>query len=141
MIFFLFVLNALLQLLDLNSEDIVRDDSPFFSPSIDISREKIIDLTPMSRDLINDRDEQMYAKFVKGPIYLNFEPPVPYSDYSILSMPTMATYLNEMKTNSNSNPIGGSMSRATWRYNTMSTSTTGRQVTKFCLRLCEFYSQ
>lgn len=137
----MFVLNALLQLLDLNSEDIVRDDSPFFSPSIDISREKIIDLTPMSRDLINDRDEQMYAKFVKGPIYLNFEPPVPYSDYSILSMPTMATYLNEMKTNSNSNPIGGSMSRATWRYNTMSTSTTGRQVTKFCLRLCEFYSQ
>ena len=126
----------------------MRNSLSFISYSTDIPREQIIDLTPVSRDLTNHLretskfpNEQRYAKFVKGPIYLSYETEAPYSDHSALSMPTVAAYLNEMKRNTNSNPIGGSLSRITRRDNKMSTSTGGQQVTKYCQILRKVYSK
>ena len=125
----------------------MSDSSPFIEPSIDIPKQQIIDLTPMSRDLTNHLreinpfpNEQRYGKFLRGPIYLSYERAVPYSDQSTLSIPTMASYLDEMKRNIRNKPIGGSMSRITRRDRTMSNSKTGRQVTKGRQSLCEVYS-
>ena len=101
----------------------------------------------MSRDLTNHLretskfpNEQRYAKFIKGPIYLSYETEAPYSD-SALPMPTVAASLKEMKRNLISNAIGGSLSRITKRDNKMTTSTAGQQVMKYCQILRKIYSK